>query len=136
MNLARFRRAKSWISRPFQHNEALVDQTEEAVEGQPQLGNTEGEEEPGNPSGHEDPLVMDRPVASSSRTPTYEQPYPLAEDPQEQLSQLPNPSHTALPEDLPALAAPLPSNIDPAPSQRSFRYSPLLIPILMIVVFF
>jgi len=92
-NLARFRRAKTWIGRPFEPN---GDRTG-AVEGQSQLGDTEGQE-PGYPSAHyEDLLVMGQSVASSSRTPTYEQPNPLAEYPQEYLSPFPNPSHLTPP---------------------------------------
>jgi len=39
---------------------------------------------------------MGQPVASSSRTPIYEQPNPLAEHPQERLSPFSNPSHLTL----------------------------------------
>jgi hypothetical protein len=90
-NLARSRGAKSWIDRTFKLDEH-VDQTE-AVEGKPQLGDTEGEEA-GHPSAHHEvPLVTGQPVASSSGTPTYEQPHHLAEYQQEKLSPLLNPSH-------------------------------------------
>ena len=91
-NLARFRRAKTWIGRPFEPN---GDRTG-AVEGRSQLD--DAKEEPGYPSAHhEDLLVTGQPVASSSRTPTYEQPTPLVEHPQENLSPFPNPSHLTLP---------------------------------------
>lgn len=96
-NLASFRRAESWIGRPSLLEE-YASQAGEAAGEQHQLSDTEGEEPgalPSNPEGH---LVMDQPVASSSVTPTYEQPEPLAEHLQGGLGPIPTSSRLTPPE--------------------------------------
>lgn len=89
-NLASFRRAKTWIGRPFPPGEEDVDQAEE------EPSDAECEEPQFLSVHHEDLLAMDQPVASSSRTPTYEQPNPFVEHPQTKFGS--SPSRFTLPE--------------------------------------